>query len=426
MVRAMKSSGVEWIGDVPSDWIAASLKSVSSIVPGATPDSSDERNWSDGDDSIIWVTPADMDEEGLLHDSARHISPKGFFACGTQIVPYGSVVISTRAPIGKVCKAMKPLCTNQGCKCLVADSVDSSFLYWAVVGARDELTRHGRGTTFMELASYELGHIKIPVPPITEQESIAGYLDERCAAIDSAVATLEEQIDMLERYRSSVIHETVTRGLDSRVPVKRINTDWIEKIPASWELEPFKRVASVASNLVDPNLYPDMIEIDPDNIESGTGKLVDINTVGEVGAISAKQLFFKGQILYSKIRPELNKVTIAPDDGLCSADMYPIATSQCGKWLSYVMRSDLFVQQTALISYRVAMPKINVEQLAEIKIPVPPPPEQERIADYLDNRCTTIDEVIDIKSKQLDVLKKRRQSLIYEYVTGKRRVVGEN
>ena len=71
------------------------------------------------------------------------------------------------------------------------------------------------------------------------------------------------------------------------------------------------------------------------------------------------------------------------------------------------------------------MPKVNAEQLAAIKIPVPPFQDQERIASYLDSRCASIDAVIDTKRKQLDVLKKRRQSLIYEYVTGKRRVSKE-
>lgn len=416
MTSAMKPSGVEWIGEVPSSWDVEPYKYCASIDNGFPADS------------------AFFNAEGKgipllrIRDITRRKTETWYSGPypASLVVGPGDIIIGMDGDFN-LCTWEKPKALlNQRCCRISGRKLENRFLFYCMAFPLKQINDLTVSTTVKHLLVPDIEGISLPIPSREEQKRISDYLDKRCTAIDSTVATLEEQIDVLERYRASVIHEAVTRGLDSRVPVKRINTDWIEKIPASWELEPFKRVASVASNLVDPNLYPDMIEIDPDNIESGTGKLVDIKTVGEVGAISAKQLFFKGQILYSKIRPELNKVTIAPDDGLCSADMYPIATSQCGKWLSYVMRSDLFVQQTALISYRVAMPKINVEQLAEIKIPVPPPPEQERIADYLDNRCTTIDEVIDIKSKQLDVLKKRRQSLIYEYVTGKRRVVGEN
>lgn len=289
----------------------------------------------------------------------------------------------------------------------------------------NEIDRLSWGVSYPAVSESLMGSIHVPIPPLSEQEHITEKLDNELGTIDEVVCILTQQTQIIEAYRASIIHETVTRGLDSSVPIKRINTDWLEGIPASWDFMSFKRVASVSSNLVDPSTYSNMIEIDPDNIEGGTGKLVDVKTVGEVGAISAKQLFSKGQIIYSKIRPELNKVVIAPTDGLCSADMYPITTSQCVRWLSYVMRSDLFVRQTALISYRVAMPKVNAEQLAAIKIPVPPFQDQERIASYLDSRCASIDAVIDTKRKQLDVLKKRRQSLIYEYVTGKRRVSKE-
>ena len=278
------------------------------------------------------------------------------------------------------------------------------------------------GIAYPAISESLMGKIKVPVPPKEEQQAIAALLNQKCAAIDATTNTLETQISTLERYRASVIHEAVTRGLDPTAPTKPSSVDWIGNIPQEWEIKPFKHVASVVANLVEPSNYPDLIEIDPENIESGTGRLTDVRTVEEVGAISAKQLFSKGQIIYSKIRPALNKVVIAPEDGLCSADMYPIATQHNVRWLLYVMRSAIFVSQTSLISSRVAMPKINVDQLGALKIPVPLIDEQAAIADYLDARTAAIDAAIATKRKQLDVLKRRRQSLIYEYVTGKRRV----
>lgn len=411
-----------WYGELPENWKTSPIKNAARIVQGSTPDSSDSRNWSDDNTSLIWVTPADMDETGPICDSARHISPRGYSSCGIQLVPEGSVVISTRAPIGKVNRAAKTLCTNQGCKSLVPTQIDAGYLYWTVVGAKEEMIIRGRGTTFMELAAYDLGHINVPVPPAEEQPKIAACLDRECTDIDRVITAIGQQIFVLERYRASVIHEAVTKGLNPNAPMKPSGIDWINNIPKEWEAKSFKFVASVAAHLVNPSEYPELIEIDPENIESNSGRLVNVVTAEEVGAISAKQLFSKGQILYSKIRPSLNKVVVAPEDGLCSADMYPITTGHDARWLLYVMRSDIFVQQTSLISNRVAMPKINVEQLGRIKVPVPRKEEQTEIADYLDAIIAAIDTVRETKRKQIDVLKRRRQSLIYEYVTGKRHV----
>ena len=113
------------------------------------------------------------------------------------------------------------------------------------------------------------------------------------------------------------------------------------------------------------------------------------------GVISWNHLFFKGQIVYSKIRPTLNKLIIAPFDGLCSADMYPIETNMYKQYFVYMMLSQYFVEQVGLITRdRVKMPKINQNELSGILIIVPTKDEQKSIAGYLDNKCTVIEKKI--------------------------------
>ena len=193
--------------------------------------------------------------------------------------------------------------------------------------------------------------------------------------------------------------------------------EWIGEMPEEWTLRHFKYLAEVRANLVSPYDYPELVEIDPDNIESDTGKLLNVRTVEEVGAISSKQHFNKGQILYSKIRPGLNKVVMAPSDGLCSADMYPITAHCEERWLLYMMRSDCFVHQATEVSnMRVKMPKVNVDELGAIQIPTPPLDEQRRIADYLDARCADIDAVSQKVRSEIDLLGEYRKSVIYEAV----------
>ena len=166
------------------------------------------------------------------------------------------------------------------------------------------------------------------------------------------------------------------------------------------------------------------MQISPDNIEKGTGKLLDCKTVKETGVESNNHLFYKGQIIYSKVRPILNKVTIAPFDGLCSADMYPIETDIDKNILVYMMLSSNFIHQVKLVTEnRVKMPKINQDELGEIYVLIQSIEEQKEIVDYLNAKCDEISRIILNKEMLLSELELYKKSLIYEYVTGKKEVV---
>lgn len=412
-MASMKDSGIEWIGDIPEDWSVCRLAKTGAYING---NAFKPEDWADEGLPIIRI----QDLSGS-NDSPNYFKGQ---AHPKYLIHNGDVLVSWAATLAAYRWTGGDAWLNQHIfKVVPSKSMDTTYLFYLLAASMEHLDSGDKhGIMMQHLTLRMFNHCLVPLPSYVQQRAIGRALERDCSQIDATSNTLEAQISTLERYRASVIHEAVTRGLDPTAPTKPSNVDWIGEIPQGWDIKPFKRVASVVANLVEPSNYPDLIEIDPENIESGTGRLTDIRTVEEVGAISAKQLFSKGQIIYSKIRPALNKVVIAPEDGLCSADMYPIATQHNVRWLLYVMRSDIFVNQTSLISSRVAMPKINVDQLGALKIPVPLIDEQAVIADYLDTRTAAIDAVIATKRKQLDVLKQRRQSLIYEYVTGKRRV----
>ncbi|MBM4395279.1 MAG: restriction endonuclease subunit S [Deltaproteobacteria bacterium] len=154
----------------------------------------------------------------------------------------------------------------------------------------------------------------------------------------------------------------------------------------------FDQVARIESDLVDPSRYRSLPHIAPDRIEKSTGRLLPFRTVGEDGVTSGNHRFWKGQILYSKIRPNLNKVAIAPVDGLCSADMYPIrATGIDTRYLHLYMRSDAFLAQVTSGDNRLAMPKVNQTQLAGVAVPLPPRAEQHRIVAKVDELMALCD-----------------------------------
>ena len=199
---------------------------------------------------------------------------------------------------------------------------------------------------------------------------------------------------------------------------KDSGVQWLGEIPGHWARIPFRRVAFVKSNLVHPADYMDYPQIAPDSIEKNSGRILHWKSVAESNVESDNHLFFKGQILYSKIRPLLNKVAIAPFDGLCSADMYPIETHQDTKFLQYFMLSSAFLEGvTNATRDRVKMPKINKDELGSIELCIPPLSEQRSIVSYLDDKCGKIEKMLEGKQKQIELLAEMKQRIIADAVT---------
>ena len=179
-------------------------------------------------------------------------------------------------------------------------------------------------------------------------------------------------------------------------------------LPKSWEWVRFFTINTVKSELVSAKDYPLENQIAPDSIEKGSGRLLLHRTVEEFGATGPNNRFHKGQILYSKIRPSLNKAVIAPYEGLCSADMYPIQTFVDLKFMLKVILSEVFLEQVRQAENRVKMPKLNLESLSIFQIPLPPLAEQHRIVakiDRLMELCDRLEASIEAtKLKQSDLL----------------------
>ncbi len=197
--------------------------------------------------------------------------------------------------------------------------------------------------------------------------------------------------------------------------------EWYGVIPDHWGAQRFKHLATIRNGQVDPEdpRYRDLPLFAPNHIESGTGRIVGIESADEQGAESGKYLVRQGEIVYSKIRPALRKAALAPCDGLCSADMYPVAPrghADAG-FLLFEMLSEGFSRYSLLESDRVAMPKINREALGECPFVFPDLPHQKAVAAFLGRKTEAIDSLIQKKERQIELLREKRQALITQAVT---------
>lgn len=192
--------------------------------------------------------------------------------------------------------------------------------------------------------------------------------------------------------------------LKKEKPLPPITEDEIPyDLPEGWVWCHFIEVSTISSNLVSPELYQDFLHLAPDNIVKGTGYLLKCRTVREDHVRSNNHMFRKGQIIYSKIRPALKKAVIAPFDGLCSADMYPLYVYICTDYFLWFLLSDFFTVQVIKNDTRVKMPKTNQDELVRVIVPVPPIDEQRRIASKVTQLMTMCDE-FEAAEKELDVL----------------------
>ena len=420
-MRNMKESGIEWIGEIPETWSRCEIKFYcEDIFPGATPQSSNPDYW---DGEINWI-PSGSCHDCIITKAPKKITQAGYENSSTKLIPANTALVAmTGATCGNTGYLTMKSCANQSVAAFVEDKsrCNSVFLWYILRAAKEHLLTFQSGGAQGGVNIENCKNIFVPFVPLDEQLRIGAFLDRRCAEIDSVIMETEKTIAEYKALKQSIITEAVTHSVRGNRPMKESGIEWIGKIPEEWTPTRFKYVAQVKANLVTPDEYGDYPQVSPENIEKGTGKLLPCRTVSEVGVISGNHLFYKGQILYSKIRPKLNKATIAPFDGLCSADVYPIETSLNKYFLLYAMLSDVLLSQVSMITEdRVKMPKINQDELGNTWFAIPPIEEQEEIVDYLNSKCREIDQLIIAKQQFLLELEGYKKSVIYEYVTGKK------
>lgn len=414
---AMKESGIEWVGLIPDTW---------SVIPNKYVMHKEKNlceKWTSED--VMSLTMNGVIVRDLQNPTGK--MPATFD--GYQYIEDGDLLMClfdidvTPRCVGKVTHNGVTSPAYSNFKVHDNASRDYFYYYYLMVDNTKELLHLAKNLRH-SFTEEQLGQLKVPMPPLSEQQAIADYLDETCSQIDEIIAEAKASIDEYKELKQSVIFEAVTKGLNKNVEMKDSGIEWIGEIPVDWVVKKFKYVATVNTNLVSPIGYEDYHQIAPDCIEKDSGRIIKERTVSEAGIESWNQLFKQGQLIYSKIRPTLNKVIIAPYDGLCSADMYPLDVHENIYFVQFAMLSKYFVGQVGLITQdRVKMPKINQDKLSNVYVAVPEKTEQKEIVDWLNVQLPKYDSLIAEKESLINDLEAYKKSLIYEVVTGKRRVV---
>lgn len=391
-MRKMKDSGIEWIGEIPYNWMPIQIKYLFYIISGATPNP-DSDNW---DDNITWITPADYKtKDKYVSSGKRNISLKGLISCSTSLIPKGSIIFSKRAPIGTVAINTKELCTNQGClSCVAKADVANVFYYYVLSIGTEHFELLGSGTTFKEISANKFANCKLPFPSLKEQSAIATYLDHKCSEIDALTADIQSEIETLEEYKRSVITEAVTKGLDPDVEMKDSMIEWIGEIPINWGLSKIGQVYTQRNTKVSDTEYPPLSV-------TNKGIVYQLDTVAKSDAHDDRKLVKKGDFAINSRSDRRGSCGISKYDGsvsLINIVLAPVNDMHPGyyDWLFHTIQ---FADEFYKFGHGIVddLWTTNWQDMKRITIPMPPLKEQHQIAVYLDQKCFEIDRVISDK-----------------------------
>ena len=439
MEEKMKDSGIKWIGKIPEDWTVKRLKyCVNKFGGGGTPESSNDEFYDD-EHGVNWVAIGDMSTNQYVESTDRKVTELGIKDQQLTIYPKGTVIYSIYATIGKVAELKASSTINQALIAIIENKeiLNKNYLKKYLNFLENIVLAETSTNTQANLNLQKVQNFMICLPPLIEQQRIAEFLDKKCADIDEIIAKTEKQIKTLEQYKKSIITEAVTKGFDNNL--EYINNTFYKVKPQNWKLSRIKDVLSLLTDYTANGSFQSLA----DNVEyldyeayARVIRLTDLRVNMENAGIYVnehaynylrKSSLFGGEILvanvgaYAGIFCEMPKckykATLGPNMFLLKTNKLMLQHYLYYIGLSYIVSKQLIIKATAS-----AQPKLNKQDVKTIYILVPPISEQKEIIEFLDNRCEEIDQIIYKQKEGLKILKKYKQSLIYEYVTGKKRV----
>lgn len=422
-----KSSGVEWIGNIPQGWTLNRNKNVFSCGKSIVGSNSSITQ-------LLSLTKKGVVEKDI--NNAEGKLPESFDTY--QYVEKDDIVMclfdldcsAVFSGISKYNGMISPAYKVLKCQNIVPKFAD----YWFNYIAEGRKFKHYSKNIRYTLSFEEFSYLPILTPQKNIQQKIADYLDKKCGAIDEIIETEKSVIEKLKEYKQSIITEAVTKGLDKSVPLKDSGIEWIGKIPQHWEV---KRTKYTANSFEKGNGITKEDVVEDGNIQCiRYGEIYskyDRQCVESVSAtnldkISSPKHILKGDILFAgtgELIEEIGKNIVYMGDKPCLAggDIIILNHNQNPVFLNYALNSVYSQAQKSYGKVKLKVVHISASAIGDIRIAIPPIEEQEQIAEYLDKKCSEIDKAIADKEQVIEKFTEYKKSLIYECVTGKKRVV---
>jgi len=411
MTRPLADSGQRWLGALPEDWRLVPLGRVFRECKTTVSD----EDYEPLSVSMAGIVPRMENVALTASGENRKLVRDGDYVINSRSDRKGSGGLSSSdGSVSVISTVLRPV------------GIEPRFAHHLLrsTAFQEEFYRWGSGIVadLWSTRYDKMSKITLPLPPTHEQRTIADYLGRETGKIDALIEKQTKLIDRLRERRAATITHFATRGLDPDADLVDSGSPYLGEVPSHWTVSHFGLEILVNGGLVDPTIEPwrSTVMVAPNHIESGSGRIIGRETAAEQGADSGKYAVRSGQIIYSKIRPALNKVTIATEDCLCSADMYGL-TSRKGdshRYLMYFMLALPFHSFASEMSARVKMPKINRDELGSAPWLRPPLAEQRAIADHLDRETAKIDALIAKAERFIELARERRSALITAAVTG--------
>lgn len=424
-MRAMKDSGIDWVGSIPNDWQVYRAKhlfreSTSKgnkrlVLLSATQDRGVvDKSTLEGVVQVAETT--DLTSFKTVHVNDFVISLRSFQG-GFELAHNEGVI----TPAYTVFRFIQPQQVGY---------YGYLFKSYGFISKINSLTvgiREGKNIQYADFAD-----MLIPIPSKNEQERIADFLDSKCGEIDEMIALQEKTVEELKAYKQSVITEAVTKGLNPDAPMKDSGIPWIGLIPQGWSVKRFKNIlrsklqyGANESGLVFNPTLPRYVRI-TDILDNRLREDIDKQSLTNE---QAKDYILEDKdILFARSGGTVGKSFIYRKEyGLCAYAGYLIRAkvdeNNCSEFVYYYTLSSSYDNWKNSIFIQSTIQNIGGDKYSLMEIPCPPLTEQQAIASYLDKKCSEIDCLIEIKQQKAEELKTYKKSLIYEYVTGKKEVV---
>ena len=417
----MKDSGIEWVGMIPNHWTTIANKYVMHKEKLIC------EKW-DGQD-VLSLTMNGV----IIRDILNPVGKMPTTFDGYQFAYAGELLMClfdidvTPRCVGRV---FNDGVTSPAYSCFqLNDNADLGYFYYyyLMVDNTKELLHLAKNLRH-SFTEEQLGQLKVPLPPLQEQSAIAAYLDTQCAKIDEIIAQAKASIEDYKQWKASIIYEAVTKGLNPNVEMKDSGIEWIGKIPKQWGTKQIRYLFELRDerndlpleqvNLI--SLYTDLGVVQHSDLEKITGNKA-------VTADGYKQVY-PNDIVVNIILCWMGAIGMSNYAGVTSPayDVYKPKDSQVtlSKYYHYLFRTARFNGKCYTVGRGIMAMRWRTysSEFRAIKVPVPSYKTQVQIVEYLDSVCSKIDDLISEKQSLIDNLESYKKSLIYEVVTGKRRV----